>query len=98
MPPSATSKRPARVDDAPGEGAAHVPEEGRLEQRLGHAGAVLADEGALRAAAVGVDGAGDELLAGAALADDEHRDVAAVTRSTRRSSSRIGSLRPAISS
>ena len=60
----------------PGEGAAHVAEERGLEQRLGDARAVLADEGAPAARPVGVDGAGDELLAGAALADDEHRDVA----------------------
>ena len=59
-----------------GERAAHVAEERRLEERLRDAGAVLADERAARARPVGVDGARDELLARAALADEEHRDVA----------------------
>src|ERR1035438_10441776 len=65
VPPSATSKRPARV-----------AEERRLEERLRDARAVLAHEGAAGAGAVGVDGSGDEFLARAALAHDEHGDVA----------------------
>src|SRR6185312_14535497 len=54
-----------------GEGAAHVAEERGLEQRLGDGGARLGDEGLAAARTVVVDGAGDELLAGAALAVDD---------------------------
>jgi hypothetical protein len=54
----------------------HVPEQRRLEKRLGHARAVLADERPPRPRPVGVHGARDELLACAALADDEDRHVA----------------------
>ena len=51
----------------------HVTEQLGLEQGLGNRGAVHLDErhGALRAAVV--DGAGDELLARAGLAEDQHR-------------------------
>src|SRR5262249_8152878 len=55
------------------EGAAHVAEERRLEQGLGDGGAILAHEGLGPARAVGVDGAGDELLAAARFAYQEHR-------------------------
>ena len=60
-----------------GEGAAHVAEERGLEQRLGDGGAGLGDERLAAARAVVVDGARDELLAGAALAvdDDGERGV-----------------------
>src|SRR5208282_2662024 len=57
------------------EGALHVAEELTLDEVLGDGAAVDDDErpgGAVRAP---VDLAGDELLAGAGLAGDEHRDV-----------------------
>ncbi len=56
-----------------GEGAAHVPEQLALEQRLGHGRAVDGDEGVGRAAALVVEGAGDQVLARPGLAVDEHR-------------------------
>jgi hypothetical protein len=52
-----------------------VPEELGLEERFRQAGAVDGDEGALRARAVGMDGAGHQLLADAALARDQHLRV-----------------------
>ena len=61
--------------DGAGEGASLEPEQLRLEQ-LGREGrAVDLDEGAVPAGRRGVDGARDELLAGSALAADEHRHV-----------------------
>src|SRR5690606_6766055 len=57
------------------EGALHVAEELALEERLGEGAAVDGDEGAVRAVGVRVDGAGDQLLAAAALALDEDRRV-----------------------
>src|SRR5206468_3121120 len=66
-------EEPGRVADRAGEGAAHVPEELALEQRLGERAAVDGHERPLAARAVRVDGTCDELLAGAALAEDEHR-------------------------
>ena len=56
-----------------GEGALLVAEELGLEQVLRQRGAVHRDEGLRRPRAVGVDGAGDQLLAGAGLA--QHEDV-----------------------
>ena len=61
---------PAR--DRPGEGALLVAEELRLDERLGHRSAVDDEERLLAAVARVVDRAGDALLAGAALARDEH--------------------------
>src|SRR5262249_25559651 len=55
-----------------GEGAALVTEKFALEDRLGESRAVDRDERLVRPRALGVDGAGDELLAGATLSDDEH--------------------------
>src|SRR2546428_349253 len=66
-------EEPGCVADRAGEGAAHVPEELALEQRLGERAAVDGHERPLAARAVRVDGACDEFLAGAALAEDEHR-------------------------
>ena len=57
-----------------GEAALDVTEELRLEQRLGDAGAIDRHE-RLRAAARVVDGPGDDLLAGAALAGNEDLGV-----------------------
>ena len=59
--------------DRAGEGAALVAEELGLHQVLGDGGAVDLDEGLVAAARVLVEGARDQLLAGAALAGDEHR-------------------------
>src|SRR5690606_7295346 len=55
-----------------GEGPLLVPEELVLQDLAGEGRAVDGDEGALLAARLVVDGAGDELLPGAALPDDEH--------------------------
>ncbi len=63
------------VADRAGEGAFHVTEHFRFEQRLGKRGAVHRDERPAGAAAVLMDELGDHLLAAAALAGDEHRGV-----------------------
>ena len=64
--------------DAPrlraGEGAAFVAEQFALQQRFGNGGAVDRDERRVGPIAVLVKGAGDQLLAGAGLAADEHVD------------------------
>src|SRR5690606_34294705 len=58
-----------------GEGPAHVSEELAFEQVLGDGAAVDGNEGLFRARAGFVDGAGDHLLSGAALARYQNRDV-----------------------
>ena len=58
-----------------GECAFHVAEKLALKQRFGHGAAVHGNHRAARTRAALVDGAGDEFLAGAALAGDEHRGV-----------------------
>ena len=60
---------------APGEGPLLVAEQLRLDQRVGKRGAAHLDERLLRPQRVVVDGVGDQLLAGAGLAADEHRGV-----------------------
>src|SRR5262249_23004704 len=60
--------------DAGGHAALDAEELG-LEEALGQRRAVDRDEGLLRPLAAGVDHAGDELLARAALAGDENRDL-----------------------
>ena len=55
----------------------HVAEELRFEQRFGQAGAVDRHERPLGARALRVDGRGDQLLADAALAGDQHLGVGA---------------------
>ena len=65
------AEAPFAVVDGVGEGAAHVPEQLRLEQLLGDRAAVDGDEHALGAAAAPVQGARDHLLARAALARDQ---------------------------
>ncbi len=64
----------AAVDGA-GEGALLVAEEGGLGEAGGDGAAVDDDDGAVLAGAGLVDGAGDELFAGAGLAADEHRQL-----------------------
>ena len=49
-----------------------MPKEFALEQVLGNRAAIDFDERAVLARALLMDGAGDELLAGAALSGDEH--------------------------
>ena len=73
MPPCGLLEDPLRVGDGAGERAARVAEELRFEHALGERAAVDRHERARRAPAVRVDRARDELLAGAAVADDEHR-------------------------
>src|SRR5690606_38937761 len=76
-------ERPAvRLDEEPlavalrvGEGATHVSEELALEEVRRHRGAVDRDTSTAAPTAV-VDRARDELLAGPALAGNEHRGVA----------------------
>ena len=64
---------PFAAGDRAGEGAALVPEQLALEERLGQRRAVQAHERTLGARAGQVDRLGDELLAGAALAADQDR-------------------------
>ena len=73
MPRLASSKRPAPRGHGAGERAAHVAEQLGLEQRLGDRAAVDRHEPLRAARAVVVNGARDELLAGAGLAGDENR-------------------------
>jgi hypothetical protein len=56
----------------PGEGPTHVPEDLRLQQRLGQRAAVDGDEGPARPLAGVMDGLGDDLLARPRFTLDEH--------------------------
>ena len=58
-----------------GEGAAFVAEQFAFQQLLGDGGAVDREERLLAAVAVMINGAGDQFLAGAALAGDERGGV-----------------------
>src|SRR6185503_10914820 len=58
-----------------GEGAAAVAKELAFEEVAGDGGAVEGDEGLVRAAREFMDGAGEDLLARAALAGDQDVDV-----------------------
>src|SRR2546429_1202210 len=58
--------------DGAGEGALHMPEELAFEERLRDRSAVDGNERLSASRAGRVDGPGDQLLAGAALAGDEH--------------------------
>ena len=73
MPPSASAKRPFLLAGGAGEGALDVAEQLGLEQALGDRRAVDLDQRPLALGAAGVDGAGDQLLAGAGLAGDQRR-------------------------
>ena len=66
---------PCRSCARVGERAAHVAEHLALEQRRRDAAEVHFHERAAAAAAVAMDGLGDQLLARAALAGDQHRRV-----------------------
>jgi hypothetical protein len=61
-----------RVVDGAGERAAGVAKQLRLQKRLGQRATVDRHERPGRAAAVAMDGPRDQLLAGAAAADDQH--------------------------
>jgi hypothetical protein len=65
--------RPAAL--GAGEGAGLVAEQLRIQQGFGHRGAVQLDERRVPARRQIGQAAGHELLAGAALADDQHRAV-----------------------
>ena len=66
---------PDAVAQRAGEGASDVAEEFALEQFARNGGAVDADQRPVAALAGFMDGAGDQLLAGARLAVDHHRGV-----------------------
>ena len=71
MPPVGRSKRPGFSAVGAGEGAALVPEQLGLEQGFRQRRAVDGEEGPVGALAGVMDGARDQLLAGAALAGDQ---------------------------
>ena len=95
VPPSALRKQPGAVGDGAGERAAHVAEQLALDQVLGNRAAVDGDEALVAARAAGVDGARDDLLAGAALAGDQHGRVGvrdAVDQARMRGDGRAGAV------
>ena len=79
VPPFACWNRPWRALLRVGERALRVTEQLALEQRLGHRRAVDRDERPVLAPRPLVDRARDDLLAGAALAGDQHRRVGRAT-------------------
>ncbi len=72
MPPCGFLEEAGLLVRCAGEGALRVTEELALEERFGDRAAVHRDEGFLRARAGIVHEARDELLAGAALAGEQH--------------------------
>ncbi len=74
-PPAGGLEEPALSAGRAGERAFDVAEEPRFEQGFRHGAAVDRFEGASCAAAVAVNGAGHQFLAGAGFAGDEDRDV-----------------------
>ena len=75
VPPSASSKRPVRAIDRAGERALLVAEELALDKARRKGRAVDFDQWLVLAMAGRMDGPGDELLAGAGFARNEHRGV-----------------------
>ena len=75
MPPSASSKRPTPSRSAPAKRALGVAEELALEQLARDGRAIDADQRPAAALAGVVDGARDQLLAGAGFAGDQHGGV-----------------------
>ena len=84
VPPEASSNLPVVLGDGAGEGAALVAEELGFDQVVGDGGAVDRDEGLGGALAAQVDGLGDQLLARAAFARDQHSRIGRATFSIRR--------------
>ena len=76
MPPSACSKRPRRVVCAPVKAPRSWPNSSDSSRSFGIAAQLMATNGPLGARAVLVQRVGDELLARARLAGDQHRDDA----------------------
>ena len=76
VPPSACSKRPSRSVRASVNAPLTWPNSSSSRIARREAGAVQRDEPLLAPPAVVVDRAGDQLLAGAAFAHDQHGDVA----------------------
>ena len=76
VPPCASSNRPGPVLDGPGERAALVAEQLRLDQRLGEDRAADRHERLVPPRAGLVDEVGDHLLPGAGLARHQHAAVA----------------------
>ena len=77
MPPSACSKRPRRCASAPVNAPFSWPNSSDSSRSAGIADGVERDEGLAGARAVLVQRARDQLLAGAGLAGDQHRDARA---------------------
>jgi hypothetical protein len=75
VPPETCSNLPIRLRSAPVNAPFSWPEQLALQELFRDGRAVQRQEGSLGAGAVLVDGAGDQLLAGAALAGDEYRHV-----------------------
>ena len=75
VPPLAYSKRPLRSRSPPVNAPGSWPNSSSSMQVLVEGGAVQRDEGLVLARAVVVDRLGDQLLAGARLAQDQHRGV-----------------------
>ena len=75
VPPSACSKRPRLVACAPVKAPRTWPNSSLSSRPSGIAAQLIGTKGFSRAAAVDVDRARDELLAGAALAGDQHARV-----------------------
>src|SRR5690606_39139413 len=71
--PGRAREAPLAPRDRPGERAALVAEQLGLEDRLRDGGAIDGHEGPRRPQALAVNVASDELLASAALAEQEHR-------------------------
>ena len=77
MPPLASTKSPRALALGAGERALLVSEQLRLEQGLGDRRAVDRHERPCPSGTVPVNGARGQLLAGSALADQEHGGLAA---------------------
>ena len=94
MPPLATSNRPFLRRDGRGECALDVAEERGLQQLGRHGAGVDRHKWLVAARRVGVDGLGDQLLAGAAFALDEDGGAAGATCATRSKTRSMVSLLP----
>ncbi len=75
MPPSASSNRPCRIDTAPVNAPFSWPNSSLSTSVGGSAAQLTRTSARLRAAAARVQRAGEQLLAGAGLAEQQHRRV-----------------------